>query len=505
MPPHEELVAGISASVKAFFAQGQSFRIFHGSTNSTRPIQVGRVVDISALSNVLKVDSSSRTAVVEPNVPMDKLVQATLSQGMIPPIIMEFPGITVGGGYAGSAGESSSFKYGYFDQTIKSVEMVLANGKVVTASESENADLFKGAAGSLGSLGITTKLVVELLPAKRFVKLVYRPYTNIHDTIIALRKATEDSRNDYVDGILFSKSHGVLMTGELTDEIPDSEKPQKFSGAWDPWFYLHVKSKPLERPSIEYIPLAEYLFRYDRGGFWVAFHAFNYFMVPFNRFTRWFLNDFMHTRMMYRALHGSDLSFRYMVQDLSLPYDTVEEFIDYTTHTLGIWPLWLCPLRAIDPPTFHPWTSDPKQGNSAQPMLNIGLWGVASANREEFVRQNRDVERRLTELGGRKVLYSHVYYPEQDFWQLYDQKWYKELRNKYEATTLPTVYDKVETDAVRKTLNHTQNLSLTQRLASSWPFAGLVGVWYAIRSRDYKIHRQPCWTYWNTDKKSVVK
>jgi FAD/FMN-containing dehydrogenase len=58
---------------------------------------------------------------------MDKLVEATLEYGLIPPVVMEFPGITVGGGYAGSAGESSSFKYGYFDQTVNSVEIVLAN------------------------------------------------------------------------------------------------------------------------------------------------------------------------------------------------------------------------------------------------------------------------------------------------------------------------------------------------------------------------------------------
>ncbi|KAI9661813.1 MAG: hypothetical protein M1821_009052 [Bathelium mastoideum] len=502
MSPHEELVAGISATVRAFFTKGQPFRIFHGSTNSTRPIQSGHVVDISGLSNVLAVDGSSRTAIVEPNVPMDKLVQATLSQGMIPPVVMEFPGITVGGGYAGSAGESSSFKYGYFDQTIKAVEMVLANGKVVTASDSEKPDLFKGAAGSLGSLGITTKLELKLLPAKRFVKLVYHPYSSIHNIIEALRQATEDPKNDYVDGIIFSKNHSVLMIGELTDEIPDTRKPQKFSGAWDPWFYLHAEAKPLQGPSTDYIPVAEYLFRYDRGGFWVGRQAFNYFgFVPFNRFTRWCLNDFMHTRMMYRALHGGNMSFGYMIQDLSLPYDTVEEFIEYTSQKLAIWPLWLCPLRAMEPPTFHPWTGDPKDGGKPQPMLNIGLWGAASQDRRQFLRQNRDLEIRLSELGGRKVLYSHVYYPEEEFWQLYDREWYQELRNHYEAGTLPTVYDKVKTDAAQKSQTQIQNLSWIRQLAHTRPLAGFVGLWYAIKSRDYLIHRQPCWLYWKSREK----
>jgi Delta24-sterol reductase len=93
------------------------------------------------MPNVVKIDPASKVAIVEPNVSMDKLVEATLEHGLIPPVVMEFPGITVGGGYAGSAGESSSFKYGYFNQTVNSVEMVLANGEIVTASRTESPDL----------------------------------------------------------------------------------------------------------------------------------------------------------------------------------------------------------------------------------------------------------------------------------------------------------------------------------------------------------------------------
>ncbi|KAI9705307.1 MAG: hypothetical protein M1820_005137 [Bogoriella megaspora] len=502
MPHHEELVTRIAAVVKAFFGRKESFRIFHGSTNSTRPIQSGPVVDISALSNVIKVDRSSMTAVVEPNVPMDKLVQATLAHDMIPPVVMEFPGITVGGGFSGSAGESSSFKYGYFDETVKSVEMVLADGKVVKASEHENPDLFKGAGGSLGTLGITTKLEVRLIPAKKYVKLVYHPCCSIHDTIATIREATQDPKNDYVDGIIFSKDHGLIMTGQLTDDVPESEKLPKFSGSWDQWFHIHAQQKPTDAPSTDYIAIAEYLFRYDRGGFWVGAQAFKYFsFVPFNRFTRWFLNDFMHTRMLYRALHAGNMSFGYMIQDLSLPYDTVEEFIEYTSQKLDIWPLWLCPLRAIDPPTFHPWTADPSKGDLPQPMLNVGLWGAASQSRAEFLRQNRDLETRLTELGGRKVLYSHVYYDEEEFWRLYDRTWYQNLRQRYAATNLPTVFEKVKTDAVGSIQQHSQGPSWIRWLASLWPFAGFIGIRHAIRSKDYMIHRQPSWSYWKLDEK----
>ena len=57
-----------------------------------------------------------------------------MREGLVPPVVMEFPGITTGGGYAGTSGESSSWKHGFFNETINSVELVLGNGDVVTAS-----------------------------------------------------------------------------------------------------------------------------------------------------------------------------------------------------------------------------------------------------------------------------------------------------------------------------------------------------------------------------------
>src|SRR5437762_3789194 len=175
MQSHKHAVEKIAASVQHYFRRREPFRIYHGSTNSTRQTVYRRenTIDISALSRVLKIDTKARTALVEPNVSMDRLVESTIKHGLIPPVVMEFPGITAGGGFAGTAGESSSFKYGYFNETVNSVEIVLGNGDVVTASDKENPDLFHGASGAVGSLGITTLLELQLIQAKKYVKATY--------------------------------------------------------------------------------------------------------------------------------------------------------------------------------------------------------------------------------------------------------------------------------------------------------------------------------------------
>lgn len=114
MDTHSKAVANIATQVKAFAAANVPFRIYHGSTLSTRlsTRRLDRVIDISSLSNIIRIDSTNRIATVEPNVSFDKLVSQTLKQGLVPQIIPSFPGITVGGAFQGAAAQSSSFKTG---------------------------------------------------------------------------------------------------------------------------------------------------------------------------------------------------------------------------------------------------------------------------------------------------------------------------------------------------------------------------------------------------------
>ena len=492
---HKRAVQNISASVRQFYDQKEKFRIFHGSTNSTRlsAIKRNKVVDTSGLSHVLEIDTEKRTALVEPNVPMDRLVEETMKYGLIPPVVMEFPGITAGGGYAGTSGESSSFKHGFFNRTINCVEMVLANGDVVTCSDEEMPDLFHGAAGAVGSLGVTTLVELRLREAKKYVETTYHPVSSMAEAIAKLQEVTEDLELDYVDGILYSLDEGAIVTGRMTDTPKRDARVQRFSDAKDPWFYLHVQSLVSNKtsPTTEAIPMAEYLFRYDRGGFWVGASAFEYFRMPFNDFTRWWLDDFLHTRMMYTALHASGQSKKYIVQDLALPYSTAEKFVRYTDKAFGIYPLWLCPLRQSPQPTMHPYLKNTEDdGHSLKPMLNIGLWGWGPSKPDDFVNINRDLEQKLRELGGMKWLYAQTYYNEEEFWTLYDRNWYDALRRKYSATSLPSVYEKVKVDveAEKEAI-----ATLGSSLQNTWPFSGLYGIKKAIDSGQYLQARTSPW------------
>jgi hypothetical protein len=96
MESHDRAVASIAASITSFYLRKEAFHIYHGSTNSTRQSQYqrNRMVDTSRLRNVIRIDREKKTVLVEPNVPMDALVEATMKYDLVPPVVMEFPGIT---------------------------------------------------------------------------------------------------------------------------------------------------------------------------------------------------------------------------------------------------------------------------------------------------------------------------------------------------------------------------------------------------------------------------
>ena len=247
MDEHRERVEVIAAEVQYFYDRQQPFRIYHGSTHSTRRMAFQRdsIIDTSHLSHVVRVDRFNKKALVEPNVSMEQLVDLTLQSGLIPQVTMDFPGLTCGGGFAGNGRASNSFKYGNFEKTVTWIELVLGNGERMTASPKENPDLFNGAAGTLGTLGVITLLEIQLVKAKKFVQLSYLPVRSVSEALKELERAPSADTVDYVDGILFSPENGVIMTGKLTDSIEEGVETVQFSRPSDEWFYEYAEALTL--------------------------------------------------------------------------------------------------------------------------------------------------------------------------------------------------------------------------------------------------------------------
>ena len=74
----------------------------------------GRKIDIKELHEIIDIDTAERTCTAEPGVSFAELLRATLRVGLIPAVVPELEGITIGGAIAGCSVESMSYRYGGF-------------------------------------------------------------------------------------------------------------------------------------------------------------------------------------------------------------------------------------------------------------------------------------------------------------------------------------------------------------------------------------------------------
>jgi hypothetical protein len=112
--------------------------------------------------------------------------------------------------------------------------------------------------------------------------------------------------------------------------------------------------------------------------------------------------------------------------------------MEFQSKQIGITPVWACPVNAYDKTVQYPlYPLSP-----SRTYVNLGFWDVVKTTHEPGY-FNRLVEKEVSRLEGRKILYSDSFYPADDFYALYGGATYTALKNKYDPQhALRTLYEK---------------------------------------------------------------
>ncbi len=122
----------------------------------------GLMIDLAGMRGVW-VDAKNRVAHVQPGCLLGDVDRETQLHGLA--ALMGFvsmtgaTGLTLGGGLG-----YLTKRFGWTSDTVRSMDVVTADGKRVHASERENADLFWGLRGGGGNFGVVTNIEYELFP-----------------------------------------------------------------------------------------------------------------------------------------------------------------------------------------------------------------------------------------------------------------------------------------------------------------------------------------------------
>lgn len=427
---HQRKIATLSAGIETARARGERIGLRKSTSNLFRHrAGAGKhFLDVRAFDRVLAIDPHRMTADVEGMITYEAFVSETLKYGLLPSVVPQLKTITVGGAVSGLGIESSSFKYGLVHETIEKMEIIAGDGRVVTCSCRENPDLFFGFPNSYGTLGYALRLTVRLIPAKPYVHLTHTRFSD-PETYFAHVAERASSSVDYLDGTIFSPGEMYLTEGEFADQ---ADLVSDYTG-------MEIYYQSIQRKPEDWLTAKDYIWRWDTDWFWCSKHF--YMQRPgVRRLFRWTLNSRTYQRFMRLShkLRPDKGGTESVIQDVDIPIDKAAQFFDFLLSEIRITPVWMCPFRTQN--SSRPWDLSPLQ--SGQLYVNFGFWDVIPSMHEKG-HFNRKIERKTMELGGAKGLYSSSWYDETEFWSIYDEPRYTQLKQIYDPYGIfPDLYSK---------------------------------------------------------------
>ncbi len=399
-----------------------------------------RRLDVRDFNHVLAVDADAGWVEVEGMTPYQDLVAATLPHGVMPAVVPQLKSITIGGAVSGVGIEASSFRYGLVHETVQAMDVLLADGEVVTCRpDNEHRDLFYGLPNSYGSLGYVLKLRALAVPVKPYVRLEHHHFESPQAFFEALGRHCEARAADFIDGVVFGPRSHVLTLGRFADSAPYTSD----------YHYEKIYYRSLLERDEDYLTVADYIWRWDTDWFWCSKNLYAQHPLVRRLLGPRRLNSVFYTKVMrfnsrwgitrrLNRLRGLDPES--VIQDVDIPLARAPEFLDFFHREIGILPIWICPI--------HAWRRDARF--TLYPMdpdrwyVNFGFWDVVrSRERHPPGHFNRKVEDKVGELGGIKSLYSDAYYDRETFWAIYNGPAYRRLKERYDPDgRLPDLYDK---------------------------------------------------------------
>lgn len=176
------------------------------STFGQAQVAGGVVIDSRTLATIHRVDADS--AIVDAGVQWLDLIQATLAQGLTPPVATDYLGLSVGGtlSVGGIGGATSHF--GLQVDNVLALEVVTGDGRLLRCSPTERRELFRAVLGGLGQFAIIVRATLRLVPAETNARVFNLFYPDLASMTAAQRTALADRRFSYLEGQLIPAEGG---------------------------------------------------------------------------------------------------------------------------------------------------------------------------------------------------------------------------------------------------------------------------------------------------------
>jgi L-gulonolactone oxidase len=156
--------ADVATEIGRARRDGQTVRaVGSGHSFTGAAVTSGVMLRPDAMRGIVSVDAATGLVEVAAGTPLHELNPQLAEHGLALEIMGDIDRQTIAGAVStGTHGSGRNF--GSVSTQVRALELVLADGSIVTCSETERPELFAAARVSVGALGVVTALTVQCVP-----------------------------------------------------------------------------------------------------------------------------------------------------------------------------------------------------------------------------------------------------------------------------------------------------------------------------------------------------
>lgn len=210
-------------------------------------VDKGIVIDMRGMTQIHSIDDKS--IVVDAGATWQSVVERTVANGLTPPILTDFLGLTVGGTLSVGGTGGRSHRFGMQIDQVLALEIVSGDGTLHHCTPDQNSQLFYAALAGFGQCGIICRVTLKLIPAPQKVSSFRLVYPNAEALLSAQTAFLDSQPFDHMEGWMLPSPDGWLYTLEAAVFHDDVNAPASQPPA-------HVRC--IEQHELSYL---EFLFR----------------------------------------------------------------------------------------------------------------------------------------------------------------------------------------------------------------------------------------------------
>lgn len=180
-------------------------------------LEDGRVVLTRRLNRMLEFDPDTGLLRCESGVSIGELIDIFSDRGWFPPVVPGTQFVTVGGAVGCNIHGKNHAHAGCFGDHVRSIELLLADGRIINCSPDHEPELFDATIGGMGLTGFILSVEVQLYPVQsRAIEMESIRFDNL-DEFFAISAESADYHHtvSWIDCVR-SGGHmgrGIFMRG----------------------------------------------------------------------------------------------------------------------------------------------------------------------------------------------------------------------------------------------------------------------------------------------------